>query len=219
MSARQLWVIGGLLLAALSAGCDGQAPTAVPAPSAGIGPPPPPPPPPPAALDPATQPGTSPAIPAPPPPGEVASPAGIGPAAFLAANRQVLQIHEEMRSLLAGAVDDATAQKLASELPPLVPRWEATSKGATALFLTLSKQQQGEVMQAAQREMFASGKPMGEDMLAAMQRLAASPQRPLVEGAILHLRDTMLAQHSIYAPVTFRQKLAEKLAAAGSPLP
>jgi hypothetical protein len=195
-------VMAGMVVGAII-GCDQQ--TSAPSqPAPTVGPPPPPPPPP-------TDGTVTPSTPL--------VPSGAGPAAFLAANKEVLAIMEQMQDRLAAAVDDATAQQVAQKLPGLTDRWEVAQKGATALFLTLSDQQQREVMATAQNEALAGGKPMKEDLLAAMQRLAASPQRPIVETALVDLRDTILAQHSIYATVVMRRKLAEKLGEAGSPLP
>lgn len=200
----------GLLVAVSLCGCDGGPTTA---PSAGsrvspAGPPPPPPLP--------GEGGVAP-MPAAGPPAAAAS--GLGSAAFLTANRQVLEATEAILTVLAAVNDEATARDAADKLPALTTRWETEQKAATALFLTLSADQQREAMALGQQEAAARSQSGRQDLIAAIQSLAASPQRPTVEPALVGLRDTLLSQHSIYAPVTFRKRLAEKLGDIGSPLP
>jgi hypothetical protein len=214
MWGRLIWFAAAWGTLCLVMGCDQG--TAPPGGVSQVGPSPPPPPPPPppgvagGAVDPAV-PGT--------PVESGGAVGGVKSAAFLAANREVIGILQQMQALLTAAVDEATARDAAQKLPPLTRKWEGAQKGATALFLTLSKDEQSAVMAQAQQEMLAEGKPMKEDLLEAMQRLAASPERPIVEAALVDLRDTILAQHSIYATVVMRRRLAEKLGEAGSPLP
>jgi len=130
--------------------------------------------------------------PLPPASPPVAPASGAGSTAFLAANRQVLETTESIRALLAAAKDDTSARNVAEKLPALTSRWETDQKAATALFLTLSADQQRQAMSQGQQEAVSRAQPGQEDLIASIQRIAASPQRTTVEPALVKFRDTLL---------------------------
>jgi hypothetical protein len=144
-------------------------------------------------------------------------------ATFLAANKATVAKLEELQATLASIRDDATARAAAEKLPQVTEQFIAQSKTATALMLTLPEQEKKQALQQLQlesiRKLREGGPPMRADLIELCEGIAKGPQRAIMHDAIVAMRDEMLDQHSIYVPVTTREKIAKRLGTKGSPLP
>lgn len=107
-------------------------------------------------------------------------------------------------------------------LPAITERFIAESKGATALYLSLSEDEKRDAQKVMQEELIAKFKEgkltPNNDLVSLMVNLSKGPQRGAMQKPLEQLRDTLLEQRSIYVPVTAREKIAKVLGAKGSPL-
>jgi hypothetical protein len=168
------------------------------------------------------QPAVAPSTAAPTSPAKAKSVPTLPKAAFFAADAEVKKIEQAMHDVLAAVIDDETARKAAEELPKLTRRWEPAQKQATLLYLALSEEEKNAALDELQQkglEKLKRGEIPKKPAAVLMIDLAKGPHRPILHDAIVQFRDTFLAQHSIYAPLLAREKMAEKMGAVGTPLP
>ena len=146
-------------------------------------------------------------------------------ALFMKANEVTLAKMKELQATLASVEDDKSARDAAAKLPEITDAFIAQSKVATGLYVALSGDDRKQAIQVLQREMIRRiqeekmEKAPDDDLIELCEKIARSPQRPIMHDSIVRLRDIMLDQHSIYVPVLVREKLAKRLGAKGSDLP
>jgi hypothetical protein len=146
-------------------------------------------------------------------------------ALFMKANEVTLARMKELQATLASVDDDKSAREAAAKLPAITDAFIAQSKVATGLYVALSDDDRKRAIQVLQREMIRRiqeekmEKASDDDLIELCEKIARSPQRPIMHDSIVRMRDIMLDQHSIYVPVLVREKLAKRLGPKGSDLP
>jgi hypothetical protein len=142
--------------------------------------------------------------------------------AFRAANEQAVARTLELLLTLDGVTDEASAQAAAPRLGRLAQAWKQAAETATAAFLTLSDEEQDELMMEAMAaqapKIDALSIQHDGDLAAQIQRIAKSPGGPAIQRELIAVRDAYLTTRGPYSPLLMRQRLAEKLGPVGSPI-
>jgi hypothetical protein len=147
---------------------------------------------------------------------------GLAKQAFLAANDRVMALICDLIKALDGVTDEASAQAAAPRIAELTPQWQSAAKIGTAAYLALDDDEEVAIYKEAMQASYAK---QGElelthrgNLLDQMRRIAKSPGGPAIERELVALRDAILETKGIYSPKLMRERMAEKLGGAGSPL-